>query len=125
MNQRWVLIFSGVSAIHISKWGIMVIRAHHWIWEKMDALEALTIHSDGLTDLAFNGATFLYAKRIVTDLTAVIKEGLQLWLPLKSRVTCITLVQAVIYKVNNFPENLHLVITGTFEHRNLSIQDNL
>ena len=80
LNQRWTLIFTGVSAIHISKWDIMVIRAHHWIWEKMDALEALTIHSDRLADLAFTGAAFLYAERIVTDLTAVIKEGLQLWL---------------------------------------------
>ena len=85
-ESRWTLIFTGVSAIHISKWDVMVIRAHHWIWEKMDALEAFTIHLDRLADLAFTGATFLYAEIIVTHLTAVIKEGLQLWLPLKSRL---------------------------------------
>ena len=42
----------------------------------MYALEVLTIDSDWLADLTFTGATFLYAKRIVADLTALIKEGL-------------------------------------------------
>ena len=71
-----MLTFTGISDVCISKWDVMVIRAHHWIWETMYALEAFAIHSDWLADLTFSGATFLYAERIVTDLTAVIKEGL-------------------------------------------------
>ena len=53
------LIFIGVSAIYISKCDVMVIRTHHWVWEKMDVLEALTIYLDRLADLAFTGGTFL------------------------------------------------------------------
>ena len=44
----------------------------------MHALEALTVHSNRLTDLAFTGTTFLYAERVVMGLKAAVKKGLQL-----------------------------------------------
>ena len=66
-----MFIFTGISAMSISKWDIVVIRAHHWIWEEMYALEAPTIPFNWLEVFTFTGATFLYTKM---DFTAVIKE---------------------------------------------------
>ena len=76
----------------ISKWDIVVIRAHHWIWEEMYSLEALTtiqlacsfhIHWSHIS-LHKNG--FHSSDQ---------RESLQVWLFLKGRLSCITLVQAL------------------------------
>ena len=49
-------------------------RMEHNDYQKIYALEALIIHSDWLANLTFTVATFLKAERVVTDLTAVIKD---------------------------------------------------
>ena len=64
LNQRWTII-SGV-------------------------LVSFTVHSDWLADVIFPRTTFLHTKRIMTNLTAMVKKGLQFLLSLKGRIARIT-----------------------------------
>jgi len=53
----------------------------------------------------------------MTNLTAMVKKGLQFLLSLKGRIARITHGYAVIHLMNCFPGGLYFIIISTVKHR--------